>query len=169
MILRKKWAFAMSSANFPKLLLQSAFENCDFKRVIDTIDILLTCCDHRRLSNQADLCSYFELLFTIYGLDCSDLERNIRGAIGPIVLCKKFVYVINFHIDSSSHLTALQQTQSNGCIEPYMYAKDVRYIAIGINYSSEKGQIVDWGMQECTINRQTHTVTYNDFPQEPTQ
>ena len=66
-------------------------------------------------------------------------KQTSEGRIDCVVECPGYVYIIEFKLNGSAE-AALQQIEEKGYAKPYA-ADNRKLIAIGINFSSEKGTI----------------------------
>ena len=82
----------------------------------------------------------FYLIVKMLGFYCTVAEKETsEGRIDCVVECPGYVYIIEFKLNGSAK-AALKQIEDKGYAKPY--ATDNRkLIAIGINFSSEKGTI----------------------------
>lgn len=82
----------------------------------------------------------FYLIVKMLGFYSAVAEKETsEGRIDCVVECPQYVYIIEFKLDGSAK-AALQQIEDKGYAKPY--ASDSRkLIALGINFSSEKGSI----------------------------
>ena len=66
-------------------------------------------------------------------------KETSEGRIDCVVECPAYVYIIEFKLNGSAE-AALRQIEDKGYAKPYA-ADSRKLIAIGINFSSEKGTI----------------------------
>ena len=66
-------------------------------------------------------------------------KETSEGRIDCVVECPGYVYIIEFKLNGSAE-AALRQIEEKGYAKPYA-ADSRKLIALGINFSSEKGTI----------------------------
>lgn len=82
----------------------------------------------------------FYLIMQMLGFynTCAEKETS-EGRIDCVVECPDYIYIIEFKLNGSAQ-AALQQIKEKGYAKPYA-ADSRKIIALGINFSSEKGTI----------------------------
>ena len=73
-------------------------------------------------------------------------KETSEGRIDCVVECPGYVYIIEFKLNGSAE-AALKQIEDKGYAKPYA-ADNRKLIALGINFSSEKGTIDDFQTKE---------------------
>ena len=73
-------------------------------------------------------------------------KETSEGRIDCVVECPDYVYIIEFKLNGSAE-AALKQIEDKGYAKPYA-ADNRKLIALGINFSSEKGTIDDFQTKE---------------------
>ncbi len=123
-----------------------ALRKGDTEKVENYMTSLLSSVSYRmqRKENPMECERYFQytfyLIIQMIGFYNATVEKETsEGRIDCVIECPEYVYVIEFKLDGSAE-EALQQIETKGYAQPY--AADPRQvIAIGINFSSEKGTI----------------------------
>ncbi len=87
------------------------------------------------------------IIFHLLGMYMRSEVNTTEGRADAFVETNDFVYCFEFKLDQSAEI-ALQQIRARGYLERYQGAGK-RLIAVGVNFSSEKGQIDDWKEEEC--------------------
>lgn len=73
--------------------------------------------------------------------------RTGNGRIDMIIDTSKFLYVVEFKIDSSAE-DALKQIEAKDYALPFKYGKEKKIIKIGANFDSKKKQLSDYVISE---------------------
>lgn len=73
-------------------------------------------------------------------------KETSEGRIDCVVECPRYVYIMESKLNGSAD-TALQQIKDKGYAKPYA-ADSRKVIAIGINFSSEKGTIDGYKVED---------------------
>ena len=82
----------------------------------------------------------FYLIVKMLGFYSTVAEKETsEGRIDCVVECPDYVYIIEFKLNGSAE-AALKQIEDKGYAKPYA-ADNRKVIALGINFSSEKGTI----------------------------
>ena len=82
----------------------------------------------------------FYLIVKMLGFYSTVAEKETsEGRIDCVVECPDYVYIIEFKLNGSAE-AALKQIEEKGYAKPYA-ADNRKVIALGINFSSEKGTI----------------------------
>ena len=74
-------------------------------------------------------------------------KETSEGRIDCVVECPNFIYIIEFKLNGSAE-AALRQIEEKGYAKPYA-ADNRKILAIGINFSSEKGTIDGFMTKDC--------------------
>ena len=74
-------------------------------------------------------------------------KETSEGRIDCVVECPNFIYIIEFKLNGSAD-AALRQIEDKGYAKPYA-ADNRKILAIGINFSSEKGTIDGFMTKDC--------------------
>ena len=74
-------------------------------------------------------------------------KETSEGRIDCVVECPAYVYIIEFKLNGSAE-AALRQIEEKGYAKPYA-ADNRKILAIGINFSSEKGTIDGFMTKDC--------------------
>ena len=98
----------------------------------------------QRKQDQMECERYFQytfyLIVKMLGFYSTVAEKETsEGRIDCVVECPGYVYIIEFKLDGSAE-AALKQIEDKGYAKPYA-ADNRKVIALGINFSSEKGTI----------------------------
>ena len=72
-------------------------------------------------------------------------KETSEGRIDCVVECPRYVYIIEFKLNGSAQ-AALEQIAARGYAKPYA-ADSRKVIALGVNFSSEKGTIDGFGVE----------------------
>ena len=123
-----------------------ALENCDTARFEKLMTSLLSSISYRfqRKQDQMECERYFQYTFFLivkmlaFYSTVAEKETS-EGRIDCVVECPAYVYIIEFKLNGSAE-AALRQIEDKGYAKPYA-ADSRKLIAIGINFSSEKGTI----------------------------
>ena len=123
-----------------------ALENCDTARFEKLMTSLLSSISYRfqRKQDQMECERYFQYTFYLivkmlaFYSTVAEKETS-EGRIDCVVECPNFIYIIEFKLNGSAE-AALRQIEDKGYAKPYA-ADSRKLIAIGINFSSEKGTI----------------------------
>ena len=123
-----------------------ALENCDTARFEKLMTSLLSSVTYRfqRKQDQMECERYFQYTFYLivkmlaFYSTVAEKETS-EGRIDCVVECPNFIYIIEFKLNGSAE-AALRQIEDKGYAKPYA-ADNRKLIAIGINFSSEKGTI----------------------------
>ena len=123
-----------------------ALENCDTARFEKLMTSLLSSISYRfqRKQDQMECERYFQYTFFLivkmlaFYSTVAEKETS-EGRIDCVVECPNFIYIIEFKLNGSAE-AALRQIEDKGYAKPYA-ADSRKLIAIGINFSSEKGTI----------------------------
>lgn len=123
-----------------------AFRQADTAKVERYMTSLLSSVSYRmqRKENPMECERYFQytfyLIIQMIGFYNTTVEKETsEGRIDCVVECPEYVYLIEFKLNGSAE-EALAQIEAKGYAKPYV-ADPRRVIAIGINFSSEKGTI----------------------------
>ena len=123
-----------------------AFRQADTAKVERYMTSLLSSVSYRmqRKDNPMECERYFQytfyLIIQMIGFYNTTVEKETsEGRIDCVVECPEYVYLIEFKLNGSAE-EALAQIEAKGYAKPYV-ADPRRVIAIGINFSSEKGTI----------------------------
>ena len=124
----------------------TALENGDTARFEKLMTSLLSSISYRfqRKQDQMECERYFQYTFYLivkmlaFYNTVAEKETS-EGRIDCVVECPNFIYIIEFKLNGSAE-AALSQIEDKGYAKPYA-ADSRRLIAIGINFSSEKGTI----------------------------
>ena len=132
----KSWLFDVSDA----------LESGDTTKIEKYMTSLLSSVSYRmqRKENPMECERYFQytfyLIIQMIGFYNAALEKETsEGRIDCVVECSEYVYLIEFKLDGTAE-PALQQLHDKGYAKPYA-ADQRQVIAMGINFSSEKGTI----------------------------
>ena len=87
------------------------------------------------------------IVFHLLGMYMRSEVNTLDGRADAIVETEQTVYCMEFKLDKSAK-EALKQIKERGYLEGYR-PTGKKNIAIGINFSSEKGCIDDWEMEAC--------------------
>ena len=123
-----------------------ALENCDTARFEKLMTSLLSSISYRfqRKQDHIECERYFQYTFFLivkmlaFYSTVAEKETS-EGRIDCVVECPAYVYIIEFKLNGSAE-AALRQIEDKGYAKPYA-ADSRKLIAIGINFSSEKGTI----------------------------
>ena len=123
-----------------------ALENCDTARFEKLMTSLLSSVTYRfqRKQDQMECERYFQYTFYLivkmlaFYSTVAEKETS-EGRIDCVVECPAYVYIIEFKLNGSAE-AALRQIEEKGYAKQYA-ADSRKLIAIGINFSSEKGTI----------------------------
>ncbi len=85
------------------------------------------------------------IIFHLLGMYMRSEVNTTQGRADAIVETGDAVYCLEFKLDKSAEL-ALRQIKSKEYLTPWCHT-DKKLIAIGINFSSEKGLIDDWNAE----------------------
>ena len=123
-----------------------ALDNGDTARFEKLMTALLSSVTYRfqRKQDQMECERYFQytfyLIVKMLGFYSTVAEKETsEGRIDCMVECPGYVYIIEFKLNGSAE-AALKQIEEKGYAKPYA-ADSRKQIAIGINFSSEKGTI----------------------------
>ena len=105
----------------------------------------------QRKQDQMECERYFQytfyLIVKMLGFYSTVAEKETsEGRIDCVVECPGYVYIIEFKLNGSAE-AALKQIEDKGYAKPYA-ADNRKLIALGINFSSEKGTIDDFQTKE---------------------
>ena len=124
----------------------NALETGDTAKFEKLMTSLLASTTYRfqRKQDMAECERYFQytfyLIVQMLGFYNSVAEKETsEGRIDCVVECPKYVYILEFKLNGSAD-TALQQIKDKGYAAPYA-ADNRTIIAIGINFSSDKGTV----------------------------
>jgi hypothetical protein len=126
------------------LKLKGMLERNDLAGVVTIINTLFAELpfDHWRRDDEHLFHAIVHLIFSLLGVIIQSEVHTARGRCDAIVKTDQYIYAFEFKRDGTAP-AALQQIEERAYLSPY--ADDAREkIAVGINFSSETKQVVEW-------------------------
>jgi len=133
-----------------KLNLTAALKNGNVKSFMKILESYLQGVDYSLIAKIKE--HYFSFavsnVLRMLGYNCNTEVRTATGSVDCVIEIDKYIYVMEFKLDKSV-ASALKQIESKGYAIPYKHlcnGNRKKIIKLGVKFSSEKRNIVDWGL-----------------------
>lgn len=132
----------------PAVAITKALESKNIERAIESINTTFSSIpyDLWQKENEHFYHALIHLMFSLLGTYIQSEVHTAKGRCDALVQTEGHIYAFEFKLDKTAE-EALQQIKEKGYLAPYADSPKQK-IAVGVNFSTEEKQVVEWLVEE---------------------